>query len=273
MLKSRKKPLVKNSKEPAAKTKAAPAAKQQAANNNDLPLFFKNPQMLNNQRHKNAGILPDKGMSFARDTNSIVITGAEFIEASKYYPIVFTTGKVLSPAVIVGLEQENYFIDAKGVWQEGTYIPAYARQYPFVFVERPEAQQLTLCVDEDSVHYTSSAKDSKTARLYEIDGKPSAFTNSALEFCGALQKEHLTTQEFCKTLQELDMFMPQQMEGKLKSGRAVRMAGFQSINPAKLDSLPNDKIIELYKKGFLALMFFAISSMGNWNRLARMANK
>ena len=176
----------------------------------------------------------------------------------------------LDPEIGVDLD---YFVDAKGNWKDDTYIPAYARQYPFVFVERPEEKQLTLCIDEGAEHYTASAKDQKTARLFDKDGKPTQFTNTALEFCGTMQKNHLFTQQFCKTLQDLNLVMPQQMEGKLESGRSVRMGGFQSIDQQKLYALPDAKIMELYKSGYLALIYFALLSMGNWPRIARMIKK
>lgn len=247
--------------------------KETGSEANQLPLFFKQPHVLQSDRHKKAGVRQDKGMGFAKKTNSIIVTTAEFVEAAKYYPIVFTTGDVVTPAVMVGLEQDNYYVDAKGAWKEGIYIPAYARQYPFVFVEVPNSDQLTLCIDEGADAYTDNAKEENTTKLFEKDGKPTAFTNSALEFCSAVQQQHVFTQGFCKTLKDLDLLAPQEMEAKLESGTVIRMAGFQCIDQEKLRNLPEAKISELHKNGFLPLCYFAVLSMTNWPRLLQLAEK
>jgi len=238
-----------------------------------LPLFFKNPQMLSPERHANAGILQDKGMGFARNTNSIIITTSEFVEAAKFYPIVFTQNENPAPVVMIGLEQNNYFVDSKGVWKKDAYIPAYARQYPFVFAETPGSDKLTLCVDEDAEHFTQNVQGENTPRLFEKDSKPSQFTNSALKFCAGVQKENAFTQGFSQAVQENNLLQPQEMEAKLASGKVIRLNGFQVINHEKLLNLSSNKITELHKNGFLPLIYFMILSMSNWQRLIMMAEK
>ena len=202
---------------------------------NNLPLFFKNPKVLNSDNHKNAGVKQDLGMKFAQKTNSIIITSAEFVEAAKFYPIVFTISDTPTPAVMVGLEQENYFVDAKGHWKDETYIPAYARQYPFVFVQAPNSDELTLCIDEAADSFAANAtKSDKTMRLFEKDGKPSQFTNTALEFCAAVQKQHVYTRAFCEAVKALNLFTPQEMEAKLESGKVTRLKQLPDYRPGKI---------------------------------------
>ena len=125
------------------KTGTAPAPAQDTG----LPLFFKKPAPLDLKRHAKAGLLPSQDIAFAATTNSIIINAIEFFEATRQYPIVFTQAETPLPAVIVGLEQKNYFVNDKGRWKEDAYIPAYVRKYPFVFMDVPERNEFLLCID------------------------------------------------------------------------------------------------------------------------------
>lgn len=122
----------------ATKVKAASAAtratKSAAAPEpvEGMPLFFRQPAVLDKERHAKAGLKPATSLNFAKSTNSLPLNTIEFLEASKHYPIVFTADAEPTPTAIVGMEQANYFVDAKGQWAANTYVPAYVRQYPFI---------------------------------------------------------------------------------------------------------------------------------------------
>lgn len=253
----------------------APILSQAGANGAPgvMPLFFRSPEVINNERHRYAGIRQSEGMEFARHTNSIFITAAELVEAARYYPVVFTLSDPIVPVAIVGLEQSNYFVGPDGKWAADTYIPAYARQYPFVFLETPESDRLTLCIDTASPHFIADAKKEATGRLFDDDGNSSEIISQALEFCAAVQEQHLQARRFCNKLTELDLLVPQQMEAKLASGRIIRLGGFQGIDPQRLQALSGEALADLHKDGFLALAFYVALSAGNWRLLVKQEEK
>ncbi|MGK4455983.1 SapC family protein, partial [Klebsiella pneumoniae] len=78
-------------------------------------------------------------------------------------------------------------------WQNGAYLPAYVRRYPFILMDDPEQKQFVLCIDEKSDMFTDNGEFS----LFEGD-QPSAFTKSAMEFCAALRQQGDATDEFVK---------------------------------------------------------------------------
>ncbi|MDE3015724.1 MAG: SapC family protein [Pseudomonadota bacterium] len=235
----------------------------------EFPLFFSKPSVINSERHARAGIRANLPPTFARATNSIPLTVGEFIEAAKYYPVVFTGNDPVMPVVIVGLEQNNYFVGQDGKWRENTYIPAYVRKYPFVFMETPGSDQLTLCIDEGAPQFTARAEGDDTP-LYEA-GKPSAFTRNALAFCTAFQEQHALTRQFCSKLKELNLLAPNRSDAKLDTGRMIQLGGFQVIDQEKLGRLPGDTIGELHKQGWLPLMYYALLSTSSWRNLVNLA--
>lgn len=234
-----------------------------------LPLFFQKPVPLDSAKHGKAGIKSKQGLSFTRKTNSIPVNAIEFIEAAKHYPIVFTMDELALPAVIVGLEQENYFVDAKGNWKDGSYVPAYVRKYPFVFMEVPEKQQYLLCVDEEADVFATKVSDENLA--FYKDGQPSDLTKQALEFCTAFHNHYLITKNLCKDLKDADLLTPNQSDAKLFNGRQIRLGGFQLLDEAKFNALPDEKILEFRKKGWLPFIYFALQSASNWKRIVDMA--
>lgn len=234
-----------------------------------LPLFFKKPRPLDASRHSDAGINADTGYGFAKATNSVPINAIEFIEAARYYPIVFTGDDAALPVVLVGLEQENYFVDKAGKWAEDRYIPAYVRKYPFVFMDVAAEQKFYLCIDEDAPHF--QAKKSKSANpLYE-DGKVSQLTNNALEFCTAYHKQFEITRNFAADLKKHDLLVSNQSDITLNDGRKMRLGGFLLIDETKFNQLSDEAFMEFRKKGWLPFVYFALASLSNWRHLANLA--
>lgn len=254
----------KNKKEQTSETPETAAAP------GGLPLFFSKPAVVHPERHGQAGIKRSQDTSFARATNSIPLTVAEFSEAAKYYPIAFTGEEIPTPIVLVGLEQENYFVDAKGEWNPDAYIPAYVRKYPFVFMQNPGSDQLTLCVDENAAQFSMKTKNKDYTPLF-TDNQPSEFTRNALTFCAAIQEQHAITRAFCEVLKSLDLFSPQRSDVKLVTGRTISLGGFQLIDQEKLAKLPDEKILELHKQGWLPLIYYTFLATSNWQKLVNMA--
>lgn len=251
-----------------AKTSTNP--KKSEPQGSDLPLFFKKPVPLDMKRHSKATLLPTQDLSFAAKTNSIVVNAIEFFEAAKQYPIVFTQGELPLPAVIVGLEQKNYFVNNKGQWKEGTYLPAYVRKYPFVFMDVPDRNQFVLCVDEGASQFRENGGGKESLPLYR-DGNPSELTRNALEFCTAYHNHHQLTRRFCEDIKKADLLTPTRSDAKLYSGREIHLGGFQAIDEKKLNALPDETVLEFFKKGWLPLIYAALMSSANWKKLVDMA--
>src|SRR3546814_1115256 len=113
-----------------------------------LPLFYKQPQALQPGLHAKLSVVKQAGYAFAADANSVPLVFSEMATACRHFPIVFTEGQQPSPVAVLGLRgQENLFVDAEGQWRANTYIPAYIRRYPFIFMENADQSQFTLCVD------------------------------------------------------------------------------------------------------------------------------
>lgn len=235
-----------------------------------LPLFFQKPAALEKTRHAKSTVSAVPNLSFARTTNSLAINAIEFIEAAKYYPIAFTPADEPMALAIVGLENDNYFLDAHGNWRADTYIPAYVRQYPFIFFEEQEQNKFFLCVDEKSVHFSAEGREGDL-RLFNDDGTPSVTTNQALEFCSSYYRHHAITRNFARDLKKHNLLTPYQSQIKLQTGRTVTLSGFMMIDENAFNALPDDVFLDFRAKGWLPFIYLALTSASNWKRLGNLA--
>lgn len=238
----------------------------------NLPLFYKKPMCIDIKRHKNSGMEPIKNCKFAAKTNSIPLNVNEFVEAAKYYPIVFTADETPIPVVITGLESDNYFVDSEYQWKADCYVPEYVRKYPFVLLHVVENNQFVLCVDEAAEQFKSD-KTAATVPFYSVDDKPSELSISAFNASMNYHRNNLISGEFTKFLKEEGLLQANTSTATLASGRIVTLNGFNMIDQEKFSLLPDSKILELHKRGWLALIHFALMSTSNWKRIADMASE
>ena len=256
----------------ASTKKSAVASEESTVKGTGLPLFYQKPAALEKSRHAKAGINTTPNLNFARATNSLVVNALEFIEASKHYPLVFSTADEPVPLAIVGLESENYFVDAAGQWREGAYVPAYVRQYPFIFFENPEEKKFFLCVDEKAAQFHAAGGEGAVA-LFNADGSPSPLTNQALEFCSSYYRHHTITKNFTADLVKHKLLSPYHSQVTLASGRKINLSGFMMIDEAAVNKLSDEVFLEFRSKGWLPLIYLAMSSASSWNRLVALANR
>jgi len=236
-----------------------------------LPLFFIKPAALEKKRHAKAGLIIAPDLRFAKAANSVSLTALEFIEASKFYPIVFTAADEPVPLAILGLEQENYFVDMNGAWRNDAYVPAYIRQYPFVFFENESEKKFYLCVDEKSAQFRAEGGDDAKP-LFNADGSPSPLTNQALEFCNSYHQHYAVTRSFAADLKKHNLLLPYQSNFTLKTGRSISLSGFTMIDETAFNALPEAVFNEFRSKGWLAFIYLALASTSNWKRLSVLAD-
>lgn len=228
-----------------------------------LPLFYKAPAPLLADRHADKTLGTLGSYPFARGTNSVPINGDEFWQAARDYPIVFTKGALPVPIALLGIRAEqNLFLGEDGAWDSGSYVPAYVRRYPFIFMSAPDSDKLVLCVDEDS----DLIEDGGERPLYK-DGKPTEIVENALKFCADFQQRHQVTMAFAQALADNGLLIERAANITLRSGETVNLTGFSIIDQAKLDELPNKLFLDWRKRGWLPLIYLHMISLQSWNNL------
>lgn len=234
-------------------------------------LYYDKPVLLNRDKHRDRRIRATPGFAFARNANSLFLAGVEFTEACKEYAIVFIRqkdGKV-APVVMLGLrDRENLFVDGEDRWT-GTYVPAFVRRYPFVLAELP-GQQMGVCIDEAF----AGLNDTEGEALFDEKGGNTPFLQNALDFLQRYQAEYLRTEAFCRHLSEFGLLTEMSAKADLVDGRTFTVDGLLVVDEKKLNALPDDKAMALFRAGELHLVSMHLLSLSNLSRLVdRMAQR
>lgn len=97
-------------------------------------LFYSNPEPLAKEIHGSMGVKRMDGpFGFARVGHAVPLTVGEFPLAAFTGPVIFVGDEKL-PIAVMGLNAgENMFLKDNGMFEDGIYVPAYIRRYPFVF--------------------------------------------------------------------------------------------------------------------------------------------
>jgi hypothetical protein len=235
--------------------------------------IFKNPILINQVIHKTVKVAKVNNFSFAQDLNSVLVTGHEFLEASKHYPIVFVSGQNndIVPLAILGLRNKgNLFVDDAGKWKESSYIPAFIRRYPFILAENdPSGESFAVSVDAE---YEGFDKEEGMS-LFDEEGNSSDDLNKVVEFLKQYQMQNVFTQEFVKKLGDYNLLKDFSADITMGEGEKIGFRGMKMINEKALLELDDEKALELFRRGFLGWIYGHLYSLSNFRALGTLEAK
>ncbi|MEG3086713.1 SapC family protein [Sphingomonas sp. PB4P5] len=226
-----------------------------------LPLFYRKPEPLSAEAHADWRLL-DGDEAFAGGTAFVPILTSEIVAAARDYPIVFTADTT-TPIAVLGLEQANLFVQ-DGQWDDTVYVPAYVRRYPFAFMATREPDGFRLAIDAASPRAVQGG-EAGTA-LFD-DGKPSALTQQALEFCAAFERDAAVTDAFIAALGEQDILIDRRADATMPDGRAFGVQGFRIVDREKFAALPDSVVLAWHKAGYLTLIHLHLASLDRFATL------
>ena len=237
---------------------------------NNLPLFYKNPVMLDKQVHANTSLTNKLSFAFASKVNAVPVSIVELPNVMQFYPIAFSSQAPATPLAILGLrENENLFVDDKGNWLENTYVPAYIRRYPFIFAADETGEKLTLCVDDSEGILEKNTQNP----LFAPDGELTDLTKNALEFCRSYQGAAEQTQGFSEAIEKSGILLERHAEARLNNGEVITLSGFRQVDENKFYELPKETILEWHDKRWSGFIYAHLLSIGNWQRLFQLLEK
>ncbi len=229
--------------------------------------LYRKPILLDRERHRRMRLRTGQGFGFAAGLNAMYITGAEFGEACKEYPLVFvrTPEGGVEPAAMLGLrEGENLFVDPQGRWG-GRYVPAFVRRYPFVLAQLPGQTQLGVCVDDAA----QASGEQPGEALFDAQGEPTPYLQQSIQFLEQFQREHQRTRAFCQNLHEADLLRPMNARADLPDGRAFTVDGLLVVDEKKLLALPDAQVLSFFRGGELHLLSMHLLSLSNLKALTQ----
>jgi len=233
-----------------------------------IPPGYKGLVALDKEIHKGKGVVADRRAAFASGLTGVYLLAAEFVQASRHYPIVFAqdqaSGEFL-PIAVTGLNQDqNLFVGADGEWEKDMYVPAYVRRWPFFGVrltgEEAKNGNILICVDESGLETSKSA-------VFDAAGSPSADFQPTQTLISEMEGARPATEHLCQTVKEFGLLEPFEAHAFPKSGREMRLRGMFRVNEEKLNELQPKDVKRLMKNGELSRIYAHLMSLDNFKFL------
>lgn len=233
-----------------------------------LPLFYSRVVGVNPSLHGQIYLDRSVGFGFAAKAQSIPIGIGEFEAVARHYPILFTAGPAPVPVALVGLnESGNLFVGADGAWRADGYVPAYARAFPFIFVEDEAAGTTYVGMESEAACLNEAGRGS---RLFE-DGNPTPALNEAVSFCSALRDNLRAGATLARALDAAGLLREEEATINFTAGGAAKIRGFKMMRPEKLDGVSDEMFLDWRRRGWMGAIYAHLHSAANWARLIDLA--
>jgi hypothetical protein len=232
-----------------------------------LPLFFRRVVGVNPDLHGGLRLDRAAGLGYAATAQAVPIGLGEIEAAAQHYPILFTAGPNPAAVALLGLrEGENLFVLPDGSWRADSYVPAYVRAFPFVFVEDAGTQALYVGMEPDA----DCLRPDSGTRLFE-DGKPTAVLTESVAFCAALRDNLNATTALARALEAENLLEDEEANIAFSHGGAARVRGFRVVKPERLDQVSDETFLDWRRRGWIAAIYAHLYSMPRWGRLIELA--
>lgn len=211
---------------------------------------------------------PGKLPEFCAQTNAMPVSYIEFAPAARDFPIVFASndqGKSYAAVAVLGLAQtENLFV-RNGTWEQGVYVPAYVRRYPFcmarVTMGTAAQENRLICVEKS---FLSDGGE----KMFDPEGKPTQRWTQIEQLLREYEADLERTRELCAILADYDLFEPFTMQATPATGAApINLAGMFRVQEAKLEHLNAAQHKNLFKKGIVGRIYAHLLSLENFGHL------
>jgi SapC len=188
----------------------------------------------------------------------------EFPMLLVHYPILFSkhpeTGELYCGAMLGFDEGENLFLHD---WAEReTYRPLSLQRGPF-FANGPD---LAIDLDDPRV----GAEGGKA--LFTEQGQPTMYLQRIIWAFQDLTAGIEMTRLFIARLLELKLIEAVDVEVEFDDGTTRKCIGLYTIDQEALSKLPDEVVVELFRRGYMRLIHYMIASLKQVPVLARKKN-
>lgn len=235
-----------------------------------------NAVLLSNVEHKDLRVDSRHCAIYGDNVNRALAFSVEFDELHKEYPILFhkdPESREFHAHAILGFDRdENLFLDEKG-WT-GHYVPAILARGPFLIgfqdqeINGKVQKEPVIHIDMDNPRV---GVDGGQAVFLPMGGD-SPYLENVMRILQVIHQGAVFDKNVFLTLEEMELLEPVSIEVTLSNIDQISFHDYSTINREKLTQLGGEDLEKLNKSGLLSLAYFALSSLGNFNKLIELKN-
>jgi hypothetical protein len=224
--------------------------------------------LLNNVEHLTLRVHAGHGAALGDAVMRALTFPAEFRDVQAHYPIVFARdgeGRFV-PLALFGLQEgDNLFLD--GTRWDATYVPLAIRRQPFLV--GVSGEERLLHVDLEHPRVTTDGGET----LFHDHGVATEYLERVKSVLLALHDGVMATPAFIDALLQHGLLESFVLDVKLDDGSHNRLAGFHTIDEARLQALPGTALEQLAREGHLLPVYMVLASMSRFRDLIERTNR
>ncbi len=226
--------------------------------------MFNKIEGLSNEKHIDLRFAPMNSFDFAKTVVNAPLSASEFLQAARYYPIVFPN-EGTSPMALFNLgPKTNRYINDQGVWTV-PYVPAHIRRYPFIFAKQDKSEatnNFVVCIDVKAPHFATGQGEP----MFTANGELSEFTNNMIEFLKKYHHELDITQMLCRELEDQSLLVDKKITID-KNGQKIQIGGFRCVDIEKMNNLDDSVLAKWVRNGLIGVVNSHLQSLANLKEL------
>jgi len=239
-------------------------------------MLMSNATVLNNVDHKDFKI--DTQSESNLHVNRCLAYTTEINELHKEFPLVFyknSDGQIQLHAIL-GLEKdENLFIGEQG-WTT-RFVPALLARGPFSLGYKKSEkdnhnnnaqQDPVICIDMEDPRINKERGED----IFLQFGGEAPYLNYVKKALETINSGMQYDKTLFTLVTAMDLLEPVSIQIKLSNVEEINFSDYYTINQDKLAKLDGASLAKLNQYGVLSLLYFVISSLGNFQTLMELKN-
>lgn len=221
--------------------------------------------LLDRENHRGLRVQAKADAQLGDNQRFVQVVVTEFPRLVIHYPLLFSkdseTGTFFCGAMMGFDVGENLFVKEGG--GQDTYRPLNLQRAPFFI-----AQNGDLAIDMDSPRVSTV----KGEYLFTQSGEPTPYMESVMAAFNSIKPGQEMTKIFIETLLKHKLIVPIEIDLSFDDGERRDLRGLYSIDQGVLRDLPDETALELFRRGYLQLIYLMIASLKQVPVLAQKKN-
>lgn len=227
-----------------------------------------NHVLLTNVEHRELRVDNRHGSALGDDVMHAPAVPAEFRSLQAHYPIVFQRDAAgrFHPLALFGLRRgENLFLEGDR-WDAG-YIPLAVQRQPFLIGISGEERLIHVDLDHPRVRAGTGEP------LFQDSGVATEFLERVRSILLALHDGIVATPAFVEALERHRLLESFVLDVRLDDGSDNRLAGFHTVDEARLQALDGEALEQLSRDGHLLPIYMVLASLSRFRDLIERMNR
>jgi hypothetical protein len=224
-----------------------------------------NVVLLDSQSHRKLRVHAQAAAHYGDNQRFVAVVVNEFHALAMHYPILFSkdadTGQFYCGAMLGFDAGENLFLNEHR--SLSVYRPLNLQRGPFLTAGSD------LAIDLDHPRVASSGDQ----ELFTEAGEPSKYLQSVMGLMRELRPGLERTRIFIDTLMSLKLIEPMTIAARFDDGVSREFTGLYTINRDQLKQLADPAVLDLFRRGYLQLIYLMLASLDHVSALAQRKNR